>query len=63
MKKLMLAVVAAGFTGAQQPDDSNEQQDVYYTNYTEARAARAAPICQSEPSCRTKLDGDGVACE
>ena len=50
-------------TEAYVPPTQNE--DVYYKNCAEARAAGAAPIRRGQPGYRAALDrdGDGVACE
>ncbi|MGE3412103.1 MAG: excalibur calcium-binding domain-containing protein [Dehalococcoidia bacterium] len=38
---------------------------MYYANFTEVRAAGAAPLPRGEPGYRDALDGDkdGIACE
>lgn len=47
------------------PPAPSPQEEVYYANCKEARAAGAAPIYAGEPGYRPKLDrdGDGIACE
>jgi hypothetical protein len=41
------------------------ERDVYYSNCSAARAARAAPVYADEPGYSRRLDrdGDGVGCE
>jgi hypothetical protein len=41
------------------------ERSVYYSNCSQARAARAAPIYRASPGYREGMDGDGdgVACE
>ncbi|MEU5773441.1 excalibur calcium-binding domain-containing protein [Streptomyces venezuelae] len=45
--------------------ESSSQQDAYYANCDEARAAGAAPLYAGDPGYSADLDrdGDGVACE
>ncbi|MDO4791979.1 MAG: excalibur calcium-binding domain-containing protein [Buchananella hordeovulneris] len=47
------------------PEPEPVQENVFYQNCSEAKAAGAAPLYEGEPGYRRKLDrdGDGVACE
>ncbi|WP_371177274.1 DUF1524 domain-containing protein [Buchananella felis] len=51
--------------GEPAPEPAPVQEDVFYQNCSEAKAAGAAPLYRGEPGYRPKLDrdGDGVACE
>jgi Excalibur calcium-binding domain len=48
-----------------EPEPEPEDDNVYYANCSEARAAGAAPLYRGDPGYRSGLDRDkdGVACE
>lgn len=46
-------------------DSANSDEEVYYANCSEARAAGADPVRYDDPGYASRLDrdGDGVGCE
>ncbi|RSX57779.1 DUF4236 domain-containing protein [Bifidobacterium samirii] len=64
-RKQQEAIQAAQQQQSQAVAPQQPQQNVYFKNCSEARAAGAAPIYRGQPGYSSKLDrdGDGIACE